>query len=617
MNKASVWKDKIIIDWDRQIPDTVSRSAIHCEDDMAFFWNHLKGFTRWNKGVNGFTTNLSLQNANRISRQFPDLMWKNESELYRLRAEKAFFDKMTENAFKVKNLPFDQLPQYDYKLKPLGEYQHRGVVFLVNVKRAPLFLDCGMGKTYIVLTSTEIQIKKNIIQPGKTLICAKLMTLESGWMNDCNKFTDLKLVNLWLPGETKHRKERIIELINSPADAYVINHDGLRIFQEELAKKEFSKVVVDESTILKGFHGMHKAIRGGQFGRALNVVSHKADYKVIMSGTPASNGFDDLWGQFAFLDPNGVLMEPNFNDFKQEFMTLLDLRPKNRRFKTLSDGTQVFRPLGPKDPKQWVPSKIGRDKIRDIVTPLMFRAKLRDHIKDMPELTVMTRVLSMDADQKKHYKDMEDRLRVIVDDTRITVPVKLAQIMKLRQITGGFIIDNEDTPHALPVNPKIDALDSILEEIGLDEKVVIYAQFQWEIKLIEARYKDRGILTVYGGNSSKVNLAAVNEFINNADAKLIALHPKSAAHGITFTMAHYMIFYAIDHSAEDNYQCIKRIERASQRCPMFVYYLLCSGSIDKDIYSTVIEKNKAQEELLGETSQQKIDMELLNLFRGK
>lgn len=612
MNKASIWKDKIILNWDGVLPPNTPKGAIHSDEDVVHFWEHLSGFIKWSVRMNAYVMNLSLQNIDRLNRQFPNLQWRSQDEVHRLRAQKSFFYKMIEMANKVKNLPFDRLPKYDYKVPPLGEYQHRGVVFLRNVKRAPLFADCGLGKTYMVLTSTELQIKKREIPSGKTLICGKLATLREGWERDTKKFTDLTAKTLWLPTSTKNRKEKIAEMINSPADIYIINHDGIRIFEEELIQKRFSKVVVDESTILKNFHGLHKAIKGGQFGRSLMAVSASADYRVIMSGTPAPNGPDDLWGQFYFLDPDGVIMEPSFNDFRQEYMQLVDLRPKSRRMKTDSSGQEYYVPPGPKDPKEWMPKKDMIERVGSLSNPISYRLRIRDHLKDLPECTKTKRMVEMTKEQKIHYKDMLDKLKVVIDDVRITVPVKLTQIMKLRQITGGFIIDNEEVAHVIPDNPKLEELDSLLEEIGKENKVVIYAQYQWEIKLIESRYKDRGAVTVYGGNSSERNLKNISTFINDEACKMIVLHPKSAAHGITFTMAHYMIFYSIDHSAEDNYQCVKRIDRAGQKLPTFVYYLLCEGSIDKTIYQVVIDKLKDQEELL---SQQSLDQLIIDLWR--
>lgn len=218
----------------------------------------------------------------------------------------------------------------------------------------------------------------------------------------------------------------------------------------------------------------------------------------------------------------------------------------------------------------------------------------------------------MSSEQRKHYTDMEERLKVEINDVRIAVPIRLTQMMKLRQITGGFIIDHQEASHAMTDNPKLEALDSLLnEEIAREHKVIIWAEYRWEIETIKNRYKDHGVVTIYGGNTTQVNLANQVAFKTDPSIRIIVAHPKSMAHGVTLTMANYMIFYSISHSAEDNYQCVRRIERAGQRNAMFVYYLLCKKSVDPMIYKAIAIKNKNQSELL---DQRAVDQMLLNLW---
>lgn len=456
------------------------------------------------------------------------------------------------------------------------------------------------GKTYMALNSIQNHKDKLVIPEGKTLICVKLATIETGWLEDAKKFTNLKLVNLWVKSGDKKRKQKILARLEEPADAYVINHEGVLVFQDALKAKKFKKVIVDESTILKGFHSMAPQAKGGKFGKALMSISEHADWRVIMSGTPAPNSIADLFGQFLFLDPDGLMLEPSFNDFTQEYFKAIDLRMKSAKWRTDNiTGEKFFIPLKPRDPKKWVPKEDSIHRVGEIINKLAFRVRMKDHLLDMPELTLLKRKIEMSVEQEHHYKEMEKFLKVEINDERITASIKLTQLMKLRQITGGFIIDHQDVPQEIKSNPKITELDSILnDEIGPEAKVVIYAEYQYEIKMMETRYKDRGVVTVYGGNTSTKNLANIEKFINDPNCKTIILHPKSAAHGITFTVAHYMIFYSFSHSAENNYQCKKRIERAGQKHPMFIFYLICDDSIDEDMYEVVLKKDDDQELLL-------------------
>lgn len=459
------------------------------------------------------------------------------------------------------------------------------------------------GKTYMAAVATEKQIQQGVIAPGETLVCGKLATLETGWMDDISKFTNLKANLLWLPGTSK-RKEKLLKILDDPADIYITNHNTLAVLEDALAAKRFKKIIVDESTVLKSYHGDFTR-KGGSLGKALMRIAEHAEWRVIMSGTPAPNGPHDLWGQFRFIDPDGFTLEASYQDFKERYME------------------EIFfgKADGPETPSTWINRPESIKEVGDKIAPLSYQIKIRDHLHDLPEKTVIRRSIPMGEDQQKHYLDMREKLATIINDEFVAIDVKLAQLSKLRQITGGFLIDQEEEVHPIEDATKLEAMDDLLDEIG-DYKVVIYAQFQWEIKTLAERYKERGVVTVFGANRSQDNLANIKAFINNPEVKVIILHPKSAAHGVTFTVSHYMVFYSISFSAEDDYQCVARIERASQRHPMFIYYLIAKMNgakkrrdeekkeitIDEIIYQVLQKKTRDQNQLL---DQRVIDMEIL------
>jgi len=83
-----------------------------------------------------------------------------------------------------------------------------------------------------------------------------------------------------------------------------------------------------------------------------------------------------------------------------------------------------------------------------------------------------------------------------------------------------------------------------------------------------------------------------------------------------------MIFYSISYSEMENYQCIKRIERAGQKHPMFIYYLISklaksvpstkgkkTVTIDEAIFDALQLKRQNQDDLLDQSS---INRNILN-----
>jgi hypothetical protein len=590
MTSISIWQDKIVLKTDEQLPYQLER------------------FAKYNEKFSAYLLWFGKQNLQRIFQTYGKIpVTRGQERIDELKIRLSEFKGMEPLVQSSKCA--DDFSSLNFKVNPLGKYQARGVHLLTHVKRTPLFASCGVGKTYMVLVSTEIQIKSGTIAPGKTLICGKLMTLESGWKQDAKRFTDLKVNVVWAPAGAK-RKQKLLALLNDPADIYVINHDGLFVLQKELEEMNFQKVVVDESTILKSYHGEFTRT-GGKFGKALMSVSKRADWRVVMSGTPAPNGPEDLWGQFRFLDDYGFLLEPSFQDFKNTYME------------------EIVFGSGFGAPSKWVCPADSRDKIKAIIDPYAFQVSIRDNI-DLPPLFIIKRPVLMGDNQSAHYMEMYTSLSTIINDETVDIDIRLTQLTKLRQITGGFLIDHMEKAHPIEDATKLEALDELIEEIG-DEKIIIYAQYKWEIESMEARYKDYGAVTVFGNNSSKTNLGNLKEFLINPDTKIIILHPRSAAHGITLTNSHYMIFYSGSYSAEENYQCIARIERASQRNTMFVYYLISEisayvvpdeyealaetveddGTIDQIMYEVVQQKQANQNQLI---DQRDINLSILKKF---
>jgi hypothetical protein len=590
MANISIWQDKIVL----RTTDPIHHSLIK--------------YSKYNEKFSAFLLWFGKQNLKRIYDAYGRIpVTRGQERIDELKLRLLEYKNMTAAAQNSKSI--EEFSSLHFKVSPLGKYQAKGAHYLTTVKRAPLFASCGVGKTWMVLVSTENQIRSGVIPPGKTLVCGKLMTLMSGWKKDAERFTDLKVNVVWSKPSSK-RKQKLLEILNDPADIYIINHDGVFVLEKELEAMRFQKVVIDESTILKSYKGDFTQ-KGGKFGKTVMGISKHADWRVIMSGTPAPNGPEDLWGQFRFLDDYGFFLKPSYNDFKNTYMEEI-----------------VFgKDFGA--PSKWVCHGDSWRDIKLLIDPLAYQVSIRDHI-DLPPLFTVKRSVVMGEDQTNHYLEMYVGLSTIINDETIDSEIRLTQLIKLRQITGGFLIDSKNEAHPIKDATKLNALDDLIEEIG-DEKIIIYAQYQWEIESIETRYKDHGIVSVYGGNTSSKNLDNINRFLSDPSAKIIVLHPRSAAHGITLTNSHYMIFYSISYSAEENYQCIARIERASQQHTMFIYYLIAemdfiladdrysaledgmsaSGTIDEIIFGVVQNKEANQKKLI---SQRDINTSILQKF---
>ena len=106
--------------------------------------------------------------------------------------------------------------------------------------RAYVLNDMGTGKTRTVFWAWDYLNNNRLA--GKLLVVCKLSNLRDPWANEAFKIIPGRKVNL-LHGS---RKERL-QLLEDPADVYVINHDGLKvIYKELLARKDITVLCIDE-----------------------------------------------------------------------------------------------------------------------------------------------------------------------------------------------------------------------------------------------------------------------------------------------------------------------------------------------------------------------------------
>lgn len=384
-------------------------------------------------------------------------------------------------------------------------------------------------------------------------------------------------------------------LKDSSNDIYLINHDGVRIYEELLTSHGFEWVVVDESTKIKS---MEAAIT-----KAHLKVSERAKRRNILSGTPNPNGFEDLWAQYYFLD-RGLTLGTSKKDYLHDY------------FVAEQAGTYTL-PNGIK--QAIIQYNIRSDRDRDLLiqtarAPGIYLEQ-RDCI-DLPPRTDTHRNVRMTPEQEGAYVRMEKELFTTLDDhkTGQTVSVEavnmLAKIMKLRQITSGFIVDTGANQVSRIQSPKMSDLDDFIEELG-GKKVVVACQFREEIEQLLFRYKKIGVAAIYGGTSLESRTAAIRDFQTTDKVRIMVLQPQAAAHGITLTAASHLVYLSLDYNFEYYYQVAKRIERIGQKSNIFVIHSLATfadgaPTIDYDLWEILGGKTQVRDSLF-QPKTQRID----------
>lgn len=508
---------------------------------------------------------------------------KREKELKMQLAErKKLIDKVQiiKNRLKAKDI-FNEY-ESDSKSVKLMPHQKAARMIADIFDKYAFFYDTGTGKTVIGL---EIIQKKYKQEKAKFLILCPKSIIKTAWLEDCEKFyPNIRLLplsrnitdddyrriyhrlkkgmdfqtaqkeGLYIPGfywemNKKERIEAIQGILSKVAEHYIMNPEYFRacIKKDENYFKSLgiNGVIVDESAMLKNY--------SGEYASCLEILMSKGiKYLYLLSGKPAPNNYSEYYFQMKLVDSLGINMS------------------------------------------RYAFKKLNIEKASDLVAQKSLTVSKEDCI-DLPEKTYLIRKYELDEETYEHYLDMEYFYFMALKEQEekegkiINVTSKLASLMKLRQITSGFIMDNDDVRHLH--NHKFDELVNYLEEIG-DNQVIIWCQFKYEIeyiyKKLQEKYKGKiKVVTAYGDTK---NVDESIEKFKKGEAIYLIAHPKTLKYGVTLTNCTYAVYYSLSFSFEEYYQSHDRIYRKGQTKPCTYIFLQAENTIDEIIYKAVIDK---------------------------
>ena len=186
-------------------------------------------------------------------------------------------------------------------------------------------MDTGTGKTL-----TFLEIAKHL---GKALVLCPLSVIETAWIDDCHKFyPEMKIINCW----GNNREERL-KYLNIEADVYVMNYETFKILKNEIRKKNFKCMCVDESSVMKNM----KSQITSDILSMIDVIPRK----YVLSGTPNPNSNLELFPQIKFVAPD--LFGNSFYGWQATYFHQ-DLQNPHYWYQTQDDKDRLFARLSEK-----------------------------------------------------------------------------------------------------------------------------------------------------------------------------------------------------------------------------------------------------------------------------
>ncbi len=446
------------------------------------------------------------------------------------------------------------------------DYQEVAKEFALERDAAGLFLDMGLGKTVITLTAIE-ELKNDYLEDVKVLVIAPKRVAEDTWTTEHEKWDhlkDLKVVKIM--GTPKQREKALTE----EGDIYIITRDNVAWLVDLLGRKwDFDTVVIDE---LSSF----KSNQSKRF-KSLRKVRPLIKRVIGLTGTPAPNGYEDLWAQIYLLD-RGERLGKTITEFRRRYFNTLYRHGYNEY--ELKEG--------------------AKEKIDAALKDLCISMKAKDYL-NLKEPLYINRAAKLDKKEYKLYKDMERDAVLELEDEDITALSAAAVSNKLLQLANGAIYTDEKEVIEIH-NKKLEVLEELIEE-AKGEPVLVFYNFQHDKdRIIEKFKKDVRVLDTEKD---------IKDW-NNKKIKILLAHPAGAGHGLNLQEGgSIIIWFGLTWSLELYQQANARLNRQGQKETVRIYHIIAEKTIDERVLEVLKGKNTRQEELL-----RKLKAELKKIERG-
>lgn len=438
----------------------------------------------------------------------------------------------------------------------LHDYQQRAVRFVKDTPRCCLLLEMGLGKSLITLTAITQLLEEADIR--KVLVLAPRKVAESTWSDEVAKWDNLRGLRVSRVIGTEKQRLRALE---AEADLYVLGRDSwVWLVKYYKARMPFDMLVIDELTTFKS--------NTSQRFKAMRLVRSQFDRIVGLTGTPAPNGYLDLWAEMFCID-GGDRLGKFITRYRQKYFLLRTSQQGFILSASLREG--------------------AKEEIDRLLSDMCLTMQSKDYL-GLPERQDIVRGVELPDALVKRYKQFErDQVMAISDATQITAANAATLLGKLMQFANGAIYTDEHAVEEIH-SEKIEALREIVEASG--SPVLVFYLYKHDVPRIVAALGKSFRVREYTGEA---DLRAWNQ----GGIDVLLAHPSSCAYGLNMQAGGYvMVWFGVGYNLELYQQACARLHRQGQQHPVQIYHLLCKGTVDERAWKALQGKADTQNALM-------------------
>ncbi len=403
--------------------------------------------------------------------------------------------------------------------------------------------DMGLGKTVQVLAHLCCEKARGKLKQPALVVAPT--SLVGNWRDETARFApELKVLVL----HGANRAARYEEI--KQHDLVITTYPLLPRDRDDLRAQHFSLLIMDEA----------QAIKNARSQAAQVVREIPARRRLAMTGTPLENHLGELWAQFDAVEPGLLGTEKAFT----------------RAYRT------PIEKHGDTERQQRLNRRVG---------PLLLRRRKEDVLTELPPKTEIVHPLELSGSQRQLYESLRlsqhERVRESIAARGLAQSgiVVLDALLKLRQACCDPRLVKLDSARKVEESAKLDALLELIDGL-MDEgrKVLVFSQFTAMLELIAQALKKRKLrfLQLTGDTPAGQRADLVRDF-QTGSVPIFLISLKAGGVGLNLTAADTVVHYDPWWNPAVESQATDRAHRMGQDKPVFVYKLICAGTVEEKI----------------------------------
>lgn len=420
-------------------------------------------------------------------------------------------------------------------------YQVEGMEFAARAGRCLIADEMGLGKTIQAIGTASLLHREGFV--GSVLIVCPT-SLKYQWQKEIKKFCGKDA--LVIEGLQTQRTK----MYDAPQLFKIVSYNALSNDMKLLKEIIVDMLVMDEVQRLKNWNT--------QIAKGVRRI--KADYKVILSGTPLENKLEELYSVVQLVDQYSLGPYYEFRD--NHIMT--NATGKVTGYKNLNEVGQSLSHLLKRRRKCEVALQLPERMDKNLFVPM---TKEQMVIHDELKGNVARLVFKW---KKMHYLSDTDRRRLLL------------MLSQMRMVCDSTYILDQQSRNDTKVDEAVNIINSVVE--SGNDKVVIFSQWERMTRLVAQELEKAGVgyEYLYGGVPSAKRKELMDNFNDNTDARVF-ISTDAGCTGLNLQTASYLINLDLPWNPAILEQRIGRIYRIGQRNNIQVINLVSMGTIEEQM----------------------------------